>query len=373
LREYGPKHYRIIEVSREIDRLREQGLTEARRMLDRARSEIARERETIRSLDRVVPSTAAPTANPEEAALARALNDARQAYEMARNRARAATPSAGLLEPITTRILSRATPPLVADQISGVTVVGGGALAGLVFGLMISPRGRSRREPVPARSPVLPVTANDEPGLDTPTELAIDARRYEPGALTPLAGRLAGRDVVLSLGDAAPCHRAGLALARAAASHGRVVLIEVDGGEDNGQLGLGDVLEGAARFTEVLHADALSPLHRMPPGRRTATRYHRFPLVLDALSATYDRVIIALGELPDVAELLATLDDADRVIVATDATPVVGAEAEAIAALEAVVNLGKGEFHLVSAPPKPAAAVLRERPEPLAGGRRSVG
>lgn len=373
LREYGPKHYRIIEVSREIDRLREQGLAEARRVLDRARSEIARERETIRTLEREVPTTATSGAHPEEAALQRAFNEARQAYETAKARARGASSSAGLLEPVATRILSRATPPLIADQVSGTSVVGGGALIGLILGLLISLLGRSRHAAAPVAATIQPATANDDQAVTAASEPGGAAHIYEPTSLAPLVGRLTGRDVILSLGDGAPCHRAALALARAAASHGRVVLIEVDGAEETGQLGLGDVLEGAARFTEVLHADSASPLHRMPPGRRAAARYHRFSLVVDALGATYDRVIIALGELPDAPELIATLDDADRVIVATDATPVTGAEAEAIAALEAVISLGKGELHVVGAPPASPVAAPRDRADTRTGPWRSAG
>jgi hypothetical protein len=195
-----------------------------------------------------------------------------------------------------------------------------------------------------------------EPAFEPLPELADAPRVLMPAALASIGQhRILGRDVVLSLGDAGPCYRAALELARAASAHGRVVLIELDGDAEAQRFGLGDVLEGAARFTEALHADTISPLHRMPAGRRAATRYHRFPLVLDALSATYDRVIIALGELPEVPELLATLDNADRIIVATDANPVVGAEAEAIAALGAVVDLGRGELHVVAAPSEPGS------------------
>ncbi len=382
LREYGPKHYRIIEVNRDIDRLRDQGLTEARRALDRVRSEVARERETIRTIERAAPTTTAsvpvPQMSAEEAALARAAADARRAYETAAARARAISAGAGLMEPVMPRVLSRATVPVVTDQVNGVSLVGGGALAGLSLGLfaMLMRRPRQARPAWDLAPAVEPVAAPiGDPALqDDEENLAPVATTYQPAPISSLSNhRYTGRDVILSLGDAAPCHRAALALARPASAHGRVVLVEVDGpvdAEPMARLGLGDVLEGAARFTEALHADPDSSLHRMPPGRRVATRFQRFPLVLDALSATYDRVIIALGELPEAAELIATLDQADRLIVATDAAPVVGAEAEAIAALEAVVGLTGASLHVLAAPPAPVAEA---RPAPKATGWRNVG
>jgi hypothetical protein len=214
-----------------------------------------------------------------------------------------------------------------------------------------------------------------DPALqDVEASLEPVAMTYQPAPVSSLSNhRYTGRDVILSLGDSAPCYRAALALARPASAHGRVVLVEVDGPSDaepTARLGLGDVLEGAARFTEALHADPDSSLHRMPPGRRIPTRFQRFPLVLDALSATYDRVIIALGELPEAPELIATLDQADRLIVATDANPVTGAEAEAIAALEAVVGLTGASLHVLAAPPAP---IIQAHPATKATGWRHVG
>ena len=79
---------------------------------------------------------------------------------------------------------------------------------------------------------------------------------------------------------------------------------------------------GVAAFAEVIHRDAASRLHFIPTGRRDAD-FRDFDLILDALSATYDFVVLLAPAFPgsEIAKVMAPYADFVVLTAArTDAT-----------------------------------------------------
>jgi hypothetical protein len=114
----------------------------------------------------------------------------------------------------------------------------------------------------------------------------------EGGALTALiAGDDSGRAAGLAL-----------ALGRRLAKRGRAALVDLgdlpqsdevrfDGGDDDGAIGLAELLDGRASFAEALHRDRLSTLDVIPAGVG-AVSVELLGEALAALAANYDFVIM---------------------------------------------------------------------------------
>jgi uncharacterized protein involved in exopolysaccharide biosynthesis len=103
---------------------------------------------------------------------------------------------------------------------------------------------------------------------------------------------------------------ASLTLARALAREGRAILVQIDDkdaalsealagaeGVDHGVLqpGLSQLLCGEASFAETIYRDGASRLHIVQSGGAVETDSPDLDLVLDALQATYDFVLVASG------------------------------------------------------------------------------
>ncbi len=117
-----------------------------------------------------------------------------------------------------------------------------------------------------------------------------------------------------------------LALGRALAERGRSIVVDLDAGPaglaplaDRGAegatgvaslAGLSELLSGHASFAEVIHRDHASRLHFIPTGREDAD-FRDFDLILDALSETYDFIILLAPAFPrsDIAKVMAPYAD----------------------------------------------------------------
>ncbi|NNG70985.1 chain-length determining protein [Rhizobium laguerreae] len=106
---------------------------------------------------------------------------------------------------------------------------------------------------------------------------------------------------------------ATVSLTRMLADAGRrVILIDMTGtgyptelmAEDHAALGVTDLLCGGAAFGDTIHGDRLSDAHLIPQGqsdvRRAMRGVDRLSLLLDALAAAYDLVVVECGS-ADVA------------------------------------------------------------------------
>ncbi len=93
--------------------------------------------------------------------------------------------------------------------------------------------------------------------------------------------------------------------------------------------GLSELLVGEASFAEVIHRDHASRLHFIPTGRQEAD-FRDFDLILDALTATYDFIVLLAPAYPqsEIAKIMAPY--ADFVVL----MPASGADAATLAQLE---------------------------------------
>ena len=136
-----------------------------------------------------------------------------------------------------------------------------------------------------------------------------------------------------------------VALARRLADKGRTIVVDLDrtpsrlaplvrAGEGAAReiaslVGLSELLVGDASFAEVIHRDHASRLHFIPTGRQDAD-FRDFDLILDALTATYDFIVLLAPAYPqsEIAKIMAPY--ADFVVLA----PVNGHDEGALAGLE---------------------------------------
>ncbi|MCA2411007.1 exopolysaccharide transport family protein [Rhizobium leguminosarum bv. viciae 248] len=144
----------------------------------------------------------------------------------------------------------------------------------------------------------------DEPEDDNEFSIASVAD-YLTGSRAPLA------IAISPTGDNGSAATVSLTRMLADAGH-RVILIDMTGSgyptelmvEDPAALGVTDLLCGEAAFGDTIHGDRLSDAHLIPQGqsdvRRAMRGVDRLSLLLDALAAAYDLVVVECGS-ADVA------------------------------------------------------------------------
>ena len=147
------------------------------------------------------------------------------------------------------------------------------------------------------------------------------ARICEAGA-TAYARRI----LVTHIEPDVDCAMTALLLARALCVEGRVVLVGVGAGdraeavhERRPAPGLSDLIDGTASFSEVIHRDRGTRLHILPSGRGLSPAGADLDLVLDALSQTYDHVVLSAtldADQPARKIALALAPEADFVALA---------------------------------------------------------
>ncbi|MBY5647907.1 chain-length determining protein [Rhizobium leguminosarum] len=148
------------------------------------------------------------------------------------------------------------------------------------------------------------VAPEDEPEDDNEFSIAAVAD-YLTGSRAPLA------IAISPTGDNGSAATVSLTRMLADAGH-RVILIDMTGSgyptelmaEDPAALGVTDLLCGEAAFGDTIHGDRLSDAHLIPQGqsdvRRAMRGVDRLSLLLDALAAAYDLVVVECGS-ADVA------------------------------------------------------------------------
>ncbi len=220
---------------------------------------------------------------------------------------------------------------------------------------------RARPAPVPARdsridfgwdsvdpAPAPGRTEVEETGAESLDDIA-------PGALAQriVAGHVPGRGlhvVGTAIGAEAAASDKLVALARSLADKGRTVIVDLNatpaklaslGAGGNGRTavaaldGLSELLAGEASFAEVIHRDHATRLHFIPTGRKEAD-FRDFDLILDALTETYDFIVLLTPAYPqsEIAKVMAPY--ADFVVLssahADDATVLEALEGELSAA-----------------------------------------
>jgi len=174
----------------------------------------------------------------------------------------------------------------------------------------------------------------------------------EGGALTALiAGEESGRAAGLAL-----------ALGRRLATRGRAALIDLgdspqsgetgfDAADDDGALGLAELLDGRASFAEALHRDRLSDLDLIPAGVG-AVSVETLGEALAALAASYDFLVVCAYDWRSPPALAAR----DRVAVLAIAAAPARLEAALAEARKAVA---KDEIVVVGLKSGEAAAAER--------------
>ncbi|WHO72001.1 GumC family protein [Rhizobium sp. BT03] len=167
----------------------------------------------------------------------------------------------------------------------------------------------------PAQPSMLAVVGDDDTIEDTEAaeELPEDDNEFSVASVADyLTGSRAPLAIAISpTGDNGSA--ATVLLTRMLADAGRrVILIDMTGSgyptelmaEDQAALGVTDLLCGEAAFGDTIHGDRLSDAHLIPQGqsdvRRAMRGVDRLSLLLDALAAAYDLVVVECGS-ADVA------------------------------------------------------------------------
>ncbi|TAU47837.1 GumC family protein [Rhizobium ruizarguesonis] len=157
------------------------------------------------------------------------------------------------------------------------------------------------------------VKAAEEAPKDEPEDEPEDENEF---SIASVADYLTGSRAPLAIGISPTGDNgsaATVSLTRMLADAGRrVILIDMTGSgyptelmaEDQAALGVTDLLCGEAAFGDTIHGDRLSDAHLIPQGqsdvRRAMRGVDRLSLLLDALAAAYDLVVVECGS-ADVA------------------------------------------------------------------------
>ncbi|WP_179039075.1 exopolysaccharide transport family protein [Rhizobium leguminosarum] len=172
----------------------------------------------------------------------------------------------------------------------------------------------------PVQPSMLTVVADEEDTIEN-VKAADEAPEDEPEddnefSVASVADYLTGSRAPLAIaisptGDNGSAATVSLTRMLADAGH-RVILIDMTGSgyptelmaEDPAALGVTDLLCGEAAFGDTIHGDRLSDAHLIPQGqsdvRRAMRGVDRLSLLLDALAAAYDLVVVECGS-ADVA------------------------------------------------------------------------
>jgi polysaccharide biosynthesis transport protein len=185
---------------------------------------------------------------------------------------------------------------------------------------------------VPAAPVVAPDTAAPDLGEIAATP-ADETQATSRGLIEriALAAEQGGVKVLIVSAEDCALARPSLRVARALAREGRAMLVQVDdedaflraaleqaiGPRNPGERrpGLAQLLDGEASFAEAIFRDAASRLHIVQSGGAVETEDGALDLILDALQATYDFVLIAGGGRMAATSLAA---DADMTVIFAD-------------------------------------------------------
>ena len=292
------------------------------------------------------------------------LDSATTKYQEALSRQSSATPADA-------RVIAVATAPDQPSFPKKPQVVGLATLAALILSLgVVVGRELLADRPLPDATrdevPVMPVRVMEEkrrPAVSTIDRLkrfasarVVESRDEEPVAAAPddpdekVAAKSTtpqGVNIVATrLNKSKEATDALIGFARTLARDGRPIIVDLDSrdgqiaklmgpeGHDGKMAGLTDLLDGDASFADVIHRDAASRLHFVPFGSKDTFNPDDLDIVLDALSRTYDFVLLAAPPFPGNPMTKALAPYADFVVLAT------GGERDDVATQTARAELG---------------------------------
>ncbi|MDR3462064.1 MAG: Wzz/FepE/Etk N-terminal domain-containing protein [Beijerinckiaceae bacterium] len=174
----------------------------------------------------------------------------------------------------------------------------------------------TRQDSVQAREPGDPDKA---PGADREVHRDLVERivaDHVPGRGVQIASATIGLDT-------APANDM-IGLARALSHHGRAIIVDLNASPEElaplvgagpdpsvtGLAGLSELLAGEVSFAEVIHRDRATRLHFIPAGMRDAD-FRDFDLILEALSETYDFIVLLTPAFPasEIVKIMAPHTD----------------------------------------------------------------
>jgi uncharacterized protein involved in exopolysaccharide biosynthesis/Mrp family chromosome partitioning ATPase len=274
------------------------------------------------------------------------LDSASAKYQEALARQSAATPADA-------RIIAVAAPPDRPSFPKKPQILGLATLATFIFSLAavagrellsdrpmpMPSRGYEPLRLVEERSRPQPASALDklkrfasarvtEPADSAAATVAADNQSAEKSGGKPASSQ--GLNIVATrLNKSEAATDALIGFARNLARDGRPIIVDLDsrnrqiaklvGPEDDEETmaGLTDLLDGKASFAEVIHRDSASRLHFVPFGSKDDFNPEDLDVILDALTQSYDFVVLAAPPFPSSPMTKALAPFADFVVLAT--------------------------------------------------------
>jgi uncharacterized protein involved in exopolysaccharide biosynthesis/Mrp family chromosome partitioning ATPase len=227
--------------------------------------------------------------------------------------------------------------------------------------LALTPASMPIVEPILEESaPAMPVAQKAEQETEKLQTEVKDESPTLPPTLAPLRNAEKGvRIIATSLADDVTAAARLVAFARELAREGRPIIVDLDahstrlsalvGSRPRASLGLTDLINGQASFAEIIHRDHASRLHFVSFGMMPIGEPAELDLIFDALSQTYEFLIIAAPalaasglakELAAHADLVALAAPTARVEAVLEAA---SDELYAAGAVEVIVLEGKIE------------------------------
>jgi polysaccharide biosynthesis transport protein len=284
--------------------------------------------------------------------------------------------------PADARIIAQATPPdepsfpkkvptLVFGTIAAFVLSLGAVIGSELFSDRAQPAGLLGRPRAPAPAKRFGRARGEElEELEITETFVEDDEDAEEGIAERIVARAAhehGVQIVATrLSDNAASSAALIGFARNLAREGRPILIDLDSQaeqvvpllgarpEAGRMAGLTDLLEGDASFADVIHRDYASRLHFVPFGSAESFDPDDLDIILDALTQTYDFVLLAAPPLATSEMPKALAPFADFVVLAIpaekdEAATKACAELSAAGAAEVLVVDGTKEMAHVAA------------------------
>ncbi|HWG03569.1 MAG TPA: exopolysaccharide transport family protein [Beijerinckiaceae bacterium] len=268
------------------------------------------------------------------------------------------------------RVISRAIAPILPSFPKKVPLTLFATLAALVLSVayVVSSEllsGRAYQPAAPTDSvedetPLAPQAMPAAVAVAAPPVMAVEPSSFqakkpieaEPTAIEAIASKLGEQPqadyairILTAAGSAsAPILATARSLGRGLAHNHRVVLVELGRSDpaEAARSGLSDLIGGQASFADVIHRDRGSRLHIISAGLGEIEPSEDLDLTLEALSQTYDHVVLAAPG-GDTNLVRALGPEADFVVlVETD-------EAEDGAIRDSLVRHGAGEIFVVDA------------------------
>ena len=293
--------------------------------------------------------------------------------------------------PAEARVISRASPAIVPDYPKKMPIVLIAAFAAftlsagfVVTGELLSPSGSyvyaapppayvASPPMVPTMAPVLPSApimprmpaAVPRPAPMAPPAAVMPAQSVEQiAAALRQAGDGGRRVVVAGSGRNVGTTYAAIALARALAQSGHVILIDLAWNAPNLSVvstdpqaaGMAELLRGQTSFGEIITRDQFSNVHLIATGNvagegASLVASPMLPGAIEALAQSYDHVVLDVGAVTEVAPEYFTPLAARAVLVAPDAAALAGRSAR-----DRLVSAGFGDVSVLVGRAEAAAA-----------------